>query len=188
MAIANTIPGFSGLTSDASNLIKQLMSGNLSGSSKRAIFDAGAERGTAAGMPGSTGMAGSLFANADLRDIGRTSEDNQQRGFQDLLAMITGYSGTVTPTAGQELQDQANRRALGFQQYQYQNDWNRAQQEKQRLEREAKFNQGRKMMNFRNFARSQQSAGGLFGPSDNYLGDYDFPEGVKIRPGIKGIS
>lgn len=132
MAIANTIPGFTGLTSDASNLIKSLMSGNLSGSTKKAIFDAGAERGTAAGMPGSTGVAGSLFANADLRDIGRTSEQQQQQGFQDLLAMITGYSGTVTPTAGQELQNQLGNRELNFRQYQYHDERSRANQEAER--------------------------------------------------------
>lgn len=116
MAISNTIPGFEGLTSSSSNLIKQLMSGQLGGAQKREIFNAGAERGVASGMPGSTGIAGSLFANNDLRSIGVASGENQQKGFQDLLAMITGFSGTVTPTTGQELQDQASRRSMTYQQ------------------------------------------------------------------------
>lgn len=107
MAINNlNIPGFSGLTGDASNLIKNLFTGTLTPGSRKAIYDAGAERGVASGMPGSTGYAGSLFANADLRNIGRAAEDQQQKGFQDLLAMITGYSGTVAPTVGQDIQQQ----------------------------------------------------------------------------------
>lgn len=107
MAINNSvIPGFQNHTADASNLIKSLMSGQLTPGSRKAIYDAGAERGVAGGMPATTGIAGSLFANADLRDIGRSSEDQQQKGFQDLLAMITGYSGTVAPTVGQDIQRQ----------------------------------------------------------------------------------
>lgn len=102
--LSSIIPGFSALTADSSNLIKQLMSGQLTGSERRAIYDAGAERGVAGGMPGSTGMAGSLFANADLRNIGVASGQRQQQGFQDLLAMLQGYSGTVAPTTGQEIQ------------------------------------------------------------------------------------
>lgn len=102
----NTIPGFPGLTTGASNLIKNLMSGQLSTATKRSIYDSAAERGVAGGMPGSSGYANSLFSNATLRDIGRTSEQQQQQGFQDLLAMIAGYSGTVSPTTGQDIQQQ----------------------------------------------------------------------------------
>jgi len=135
MAIANTIPGFEGLTSSASNLIKSLMSGNLGGAQKRAIFDAGAERGTASGMPGSTGIAGSLFANNDLRNIGVSSQQNQQQGFQDLLAMITGYSGTVAPTTGQEQQQNQFNTKLAF------DERNRviANNEARRKEQEAQY-------------------------------------------------
>lgn len=108
------IPGFSGLTAGASGLVKSLMSGQVAPGTRKAIYDAGAERGVAGGMPGSTGIAGSLFANADLRNIGRASEDQQQKGFQDLLAMIAGYSGTVAPTAGQDIQNQQFGRQMGL--------------------------------------------------------------------------
>lgn len=113
-ALTAAIPGFSGLNTQATDLIRSLMSGQLSPQSRRAIYDAGAERATASGMPGSTGMANSLFANADLRNIGRASADQQQQGFQDLLALIQGYSGTVAPSAGQEQQNQQFNQQLAF--------------------------------------------------------------------------
>jgi len=100
------IPGFSANTSKASSLIKELMAGKLTTGERRSIYDAGAERGTMNGMPGSTGSGGSLFANADLRNIGLESGQRQQQGFGDLLSMLQGYSGTVVPTAGQEQQNQ----------------------------------------------------------------------------------
>lgn len=114
----SAIPGFSGLSSATSDLIKQLMSGQLTTGARRAIFDAGAERGVASGMPGGSTSAGSLFANADLRNIGRASEDQQQRGFQDFLALIQGLSGTVVPTTGQQIQAGQFDRNLAFQQQQ----------------------------------------------------------------------
>lgn len=134
-ALTSSIPGFSSLNSGASDLIKQLMSGSLAPGTKRAIFDAGAERGVAGGMPGSTGRAGSLFANADLRDIGRTSEQQQQQGFQDLLALISNFSGNVAPSAGQEIQARQFDVNAGFQQRQAnqaQQNW-RSQNELQSL-------------------------------------------------------
>lgn len=115
-ALNSAIPGFSGLSGDASSLIKQLMSGNLTYGERRAIYDAGAERGTASGMPGSTGRGGSLFANADARNIGLQSGQRQQQGFQDLLAMLSGYSGAVVPTVGQQMQSDQFGQNLAFQQ------------------------------------------------------------------------
>lgn len=136
--LASIIPGFSSLTADSSNLIKQLMSGSLTGGERRAIYNAGAERGTAGGMPGSTGYAGSLFANNDLRNIGLESGKRQQQGFQDLLAMLSGYSGTVAPTTGQEMQQQQFNSQM---QRSYLNDaWNRYRQEQQDREDVRRFN------------------------------------------------
>jgi hypothetical protein len=127
-ALTNSIPGFGGLNNQASDLIKSLMSGKLTTGTKNAIYDAGAERATLGGMPGSTGMGGSLLANADLRNIGRAADDQQQRGFQDLLSMLTGYSGTVAPSAGQEQQSDQFNKSLGFNQQQY---WRSQQQQEQ---------------------------------------------------------
>jgi len=119
MASLNSIiPGLTSLNSGASDLIKQLMSGNLSTGVRKSIYDAGAERGVLGGMPGSSARGGSLFANADLRNIGRSADDQQQRGFQDLLALIANASGTQALTPGQELQDQQFQSNLGFQQNQ----------------------------------------------------------------------
>jgi len=108
------IPGFSRNTAAASDLIRQLMAGNLTTGERRSIYDSGAERATLGGMPGASGAGGSLFANADLRNIGQASGQRQQQGFQDLLSMLQGYSGTVVPTAGQELQNNQFNQDLGF--------------------------------------------------------------------------
>lgn len=92
------------------------MSGKLSSATRRSIYDAGAERGVLGGMPGSSAVGGSLFANSDLRNIGLASDARQQQGIQDFLALLQGVSGTVVPTAGQELADQASKRELAFRQ------------------------------------------------------------------------
>jgi len=113
-SLASVIPGFQGNTGKASSLIKELLSGKLSKGERGAIYNAGAERATLGGMPGSSGSGGSLFANADLRNIGRASGERQQQGFQDFLSMLQGFSGTVVPTAGQELQNQQFTRDLSF--------------------------------------------------------------------------
>lgn len=108
------IPGFSRNTTKASNIISELLAGKLTAGERGAIYNAGAERGTASGMPGSTGSGGSLFANADLRNIGLASGERQQQGIQDLLSMLTSYSGTVLPTTGQELQNQQFGQEMDF--------------------------------------------------------------------------
>jgi hypothetical protein len=123
-ALTSAIPGFGGLNNQASDLIKSLMSGQLTTGTKNAIYDAGAERATLGGMPGSTGMGGSLFANGDLRNIGRAADDQQQRGFQDLLSLLQGYSGTVAPSAGQELQDAQFNKSLNQSQNQFDRNYN----------------------------------------------------------------
>lgn len=109
------LPGFSGLTSGASNIIRDLMSGRLSAGERNAIYQGGAERGVANGMPGSTGQGGTLFANNDLRTLGLQAGQRQQQGFQDLLAMISGYSGAVIPTVGQTMQNDQFGRQMNLQ-------------------------------------------------------------------------
>jgi hypothetical protein len=118
-SLINAIPGFSGLSSGSSDLIKQLMSGQLTTGERSSIYNAGAERGIMGGMPGSSAKGGSLYANADLRNIGRASGERQQQGFQDFLSMLQGYSGTVTPTAGQEMQQDQFAKDLELRNKQY---------------------------------------------------------------------
>jgi hypothetical protein len=65
-------------------------------------------------MPGGSAAGGSLFANADLRNIGLASGQRQQQGFQDLLSMLGQYSGTVVPTTGQEIQSGQFDRDLSY--------------------------------------------------------------------------
>lgn len=117
-SLINAIPGFTGLSSGSSDLIKQLMSGQLTTGERSAIYNAGAERGIMGGMPGSSASGGSLYANADLRNIGRASGERQQQGFQDFLSMLQGYSGTVAPNAGQDIQQSQFDKDFGFRQRQ----------------------------------------------------------------------
>jgi hypothetical protein len=130
------IPGFSANTSKASSLIKELMAGKLTTGERRSIYDAGAERGTLNGMPGSTGQGGSLFANADLRNIGLESGQRQQQGFGDLLQMLQGYSGTVLPTDGQEQQNQQFGQDLNFRTTNADRNFGLAQSAEQRAQAE----------------------------------------------------
>jgi hypothetical protein len=154
--ISQAIPGFGGNTASASNLIKELLSGKLTSGERREIFRSGAERGTMSGMPGSTGVGGSLFANADLRNIGLASGQRQQQGFDDLLSMLGVYSGTVFPTAGQELQDTQFNKSLEQDESQFSRNLN--------FDRE-RFGEDRRRFNFSNFINrpySSTRSGDLF--------------------------
>lgn len=110
------IPGFEKATGSASSAIRDMLAGKLTAGERGAIYNAGAERATLSGMPGSSAIGGSLFANADLRNIGVLSGQRQQQGIQDLFSMLNNYAGTVIPTAGQELQNEQFNKNLGFQQ------------------------------------------------------------------------
>lgn len=110
MNILNSaIPNFSGLTSTASSIISDALSGRVPADVQNLVRDKAAEQAVAAGMPGAS--AGTLFGNRELRDFGLTSIGQQQRGFQDLLSLLQGVSGTVAPTFGQA-QEQENTRAI----------------------------------------------------------------------------
>ena len=95
--LESSIPGFNGLSSSASGLINDLINGNPSTAparSKAAFF------GVNSGMPNSG------LSNAFGYDLYKQEgEARKQRGFDDLLKMLTGYSGTVAPTAGQQIED-----------------------------------------------------------------------------------
>lgn len=104
------IPGFSGLTQTATDIIRNRMAGQLSPETLSNIQRAGAQQAVISGMPGSAALSGSLMGNRTLRDIGATTEQYQQQGFGDLLSMLGGYSGTAALTPAQ-IAEQANAAA-----------------------------------------------------------------------------
>jgi hypothetical protein len=105
------IPGFSGLTQSATTRIDDLMNGRLPQSVINEIQDAGAAQAVAGGMPGNSRDFGGVFGNSVLRNIGSAAEGRKQQGFQDLLALLQGYSGTAALTP-EQTQDQENARAI----------------------------------------------------------------------------
>ena len=101
-AMNKAIPGFSGLTQSASDIVGTLLKGLPSASPTQR---ANAYFGTASGMPGSD-----FVRNRGFDLYGEEAEKYKQRGIDNLLAMLQGYSGTITPTTGQALQsDQFNQ-------------------------------------------------------------------------------
>jgi hypothetical protein len=104
-SLNKVLPGFGANSAKSSNLVKELLSGRLTSGERNAIADYGAERATLNGMPGSTGKAGTLFANDDLRNIGLASGARQQQGIQDFLALLAGVSGNVVSDVGQTQQE-----------------------------------------------------------------------------------
>ena len=104
--IEESIPGFSGLSSSASSLINNLLSGTAS--------TANAKQG-AATFGVNSGMPGSGLSNAFGYDLyKRDAAEQKQRGFDDLLKMLTSYSGTVAPTAGETIGEEQSSMEQGF--------------------------------------------------------------------------
>lgn len=97
-AINQAIPGLSGLTQSATGIIDSALRGLPSPSESRlqnAYFGAGS------GLdPGSD-----FLRNRGFDLYKRDANARQQQGFNNLLGLVQGYSGTVAPTPGQELQD-----------------------------------------------------------------------------------
>jgi hypothetical protein len=93
--IEQSIPGFSGLTSSATSIINNLLSGGAStGPSQNATAKYGVR----------TGMPGSGVSNAFGYDLhNKRGDEMRQRGIDDLLKLVTGYSGTVNATPGELL-------------------------------------------------------------------------------------
>jgi hypothetical protein len=106
--LTSAIPGFDNLAGGASSLVQNLLSGLPSA--------APAQR-QAAYFGVNSGMPGSDFARNRGYDLyGEQAEAFQQRGFDDFLKLLQGYSGTVAPTAGQTLQQrQANAEMISRQ-------------------------------------------------------------------------
>lgn len=113
-ALNTAIPGFSGLTGNASSYIKQLMSGSITPGERATVYQAGAERGTLGGMPGGSTQSGNIFANNDLRTLGLMAGERQQQGLNNFMNLLQTVSGTVVPTAGQQQQQNQFQADLGF--------------------------------------------------------------------------
>jgi hypothetical protein len=84
-------PNLSGTNAQASAAILSKLKGQLSPDTVSAINDAAARFGVASGMPGS-----GLAHNRTLRDLGLTSEQEQQQGLADYASLIPAISGTQT--------------------------------------------------------------------------------------------
>jgi len=93
----SAIPGFSNLSASGSGIVKNLMGGLPSaGPAQRA----NAYFGAASGMPGSD-----FIRNRGFDLYGQQAEQYKQRGFDDFLKLLSGYSGTVAPTVGESIQE-----------------------------------------------------------------------------------
>jgi hypothetical protein len=104
--INNAIPNFSGLSQNASGIVGNLMGG---------LPSSGPAKSRAAAFGVSSGMPNSGLSNAFGYDLYNQDADQyQQRGFDNFLKLIQGYSGTVSPTTGQQLQDSQFRSDLDF--------------------------------------------------------------------------
>lgn len=88
------IPGFSENAGAASGIVNNLMTG-------KPAMDrtAAAHFGVGAGVPGSDFAANRAY---DL--FGKQREERHQRGFEDFLAMLKSFSGSVVPTTGEQIQ------------------------------------------------------------------------------------
>lgn len=105
-ALSNAIPGFSNLTQDATGIIGNLMGGLPSAAPAQR---SAAYFGVGSGMPGSD-----FVRNRGYDLYGEQAEGYKQRGFDDFLKLLTGFSGTVAPTTGQQLQNEQFNADLDF--------------------------------------------------------------------------
>lgn len=110
-SLQTAIPGLSNLTTAATGNIQNLLSGLPSASWART---ANAYNGISSGQP-ATGGVGSFQENRGQDLYHQQAQQNQQTGLNDLLSLIGGYSGTVAPSAGQNLQNNQFYANLGQQ-------------------------------------------------------------------------
>jgi hypothetical protein len=101
------IPGFNSLTGTASKNI-----GNLLNASAMPDRDAIARAGVSTGMGPLSGV--SNFAGYDIGK--KQAKADQAMGLEQLMAMLTGYSGTVAPTTGEQQRGSEFDRELAFRQ------------------------------------------------------------------------
>lgn len=114
MAAWNSIlPGFSGATKTATGNAAQALSGDVPQDVINNIQNQAASWGVSSGMPGFG--SNTLTSSQALKNLGLTSLGQQQTGQNDLLGLISGYSGTVAPTVGESLQNNQFYSNLGQQ-------------------------------------------------------------------------
>jgi len=116
-SLQQAIPGLSTLTGTATNNIQSLLSGNIDPSITRnaaATFGVSNGLGTGSGITNRYGY--DLYKNQ--------AKANQQTGLQDLLGLVGGYSGTVAPSAGENVQNNQFQQQL----QQQGNEFNQSQQ------------------------------------------------------------
>lgn len=89
--LSSIYPNLSQTNAAVSSDIMSKLRGELSPNTVSQIQDAAAEFGVGSGMPGS-----GLQWNKALRDIGMTSEQQQQQGLQAYGSLIPAISGTQT--------------------------------------------------------------------------------------------
>lgn len=92
--LAGQIPGLTKLNANASGVINNELSGQLSPDTLAAIRNAGAGWAVNNGMPGLGG--GTLGGNRTLRDVGLTSMQQQQQGIKDYASFVPVVAGTQT--------------------------------------------------------------------------------------------
>lgn len=97
-AVTNSVPGFNNLSRSATGNIANLLTGLPSASPTQR---ANAYFGVGSGMPNSD-----FVRNRGFDLFGEQAEQHKQRGLDDFLKVLQGYSGTVMPTAGQQIQNQ----------------------------------------------------------------------------------
>lgn len=96
--ISNPFPEFAGMNNLATGNIMSLLGGMPSAAPTQR---ANAYFGVSSGMPGSD-----FVRNRGFDLYGEEAEGYKQRGFDNFLNLLGGYSGTVMPTAGQQMQNQ----------------------------------------------------------------------------------
>lgn len=114
-SLQQTIPGLSTATNQASSNILNLLGGLPSTSQARTT---NAYWGVGAGQP-ATGGIGTFIGNRGTDLYGQQAQQNNQTGLSNLLSLIGGYSGTVSPTAPQLLQNQQFNSQLAQNQNQF---------------------------------------------------------------------
>lgn len=97
-------PNLSGTNAATSSALLSQLHGQLSPDTVNQIHDAAATWGVSSGMPGFT--PGSLNYNRGLRDIGLTSEQQQQKGLGNYSPIVNAVS--KTQTVSPETQNEVN--------------------------------------------------------------------------------
>ena len=101
-AINKALPGLPKLTSQATDIIGNLLGGLPSVDQTR---QANAWFGAGSGLDPSS----EFLRNRGYDLYGAKAEGRQQQGLQNLLGLIGGYSGTVAPTPGQQISQQESQ-------------------------------------------------------------------------------